>query len=126
MDAERIMKVRVEYLKPKYIEALHCAIDVVAKEKKYFTVSKAPSLSDVEDLIGKLTESNYPMYIARVNGKVIAWIDISVDAAPGREHVGTIGMGVIPKYQRQGIASKLLKRAVKHGFERNELLRIQL
>jgi len=120
------MNLRIESLKQKHLTSLHSAIDVVAQERKYFVMTRAPKLSDVQKLASKLAKANFPFYVACFNNKVVGWANVTQATGPGRKHVGDLGMGIVYKYRRKGLGSKLLRKTLKHGFEKTNLLRIQL
>ena len=120
------MNVRIESLKQKHLVSLHHAVDVVAKERKYFVMTKAPELSDFNKLASESSKAKFPFYVACVNNKVVGWANVTKADGAGRKHVGDLGMGLLPKYRRKGLGSKLLTKALKHGFAKTKLLRIQL
>ena len=120
------MNVRIESLKEKHIISLHRAIDVAAKERKYFVMTRAPKLSDVHKLASESSKAEFPFYVVCINNKVVGWENVTRATGPGRKHVGDLGMGIVPKYRRKGLGAKLLRKTLKHGFEKTNLLRIQL
>ena len=120
------MNARIESLKQKHLTSLHHAIDVVAKERRYFIMTRAPKPSDVHNLASESSKANLPFYVACVDNRVIGWVNVTKAAGSSRKHVGDLGMGLVPKYRKKGLGSRLLAKALKHGFEKTGLLRIQL
>ena len=68
---------------------------------------------------------NLPHFVAVNGGKVVGWCNVAIQNGTAFAHCGTLGMGVIAPYRRQGIGYKLLRRTVeaakKNGLERLEL-----
>jgi len=126
LGEKQSMNARIESLKQKHLTSLHRTIDVVAKERRYFVMTRAPKLSDVHDLASESSKAMLPFYVACVNNKVIGWVNVTKAPGASRKHVGDLGMGLVPKYRRKGLGSKLLTKTLKHGFEKTGLLRIQL
>ena len=86
-------------------------------------IENETKLSDINKLTSESSKAKLPFYVACVNNRVIGWAKAP---GPNRKHVGELGMGLIPKYRRKDLGSKLLKKILKHGFENSNLLRIQL
>ena len=92
------MNVRIESLKQKHINSLHRTVDIVAKERKYFIMTRAPKLSDIHKLASESSKAKLPFYVACINNKVIGWANVTKIPGPSRKHVGELGMGLVPKY----------------------------
>ena len=71
------MNVRIESLKQKHINSLHRTVDIVAKERKYFIMTRAPKLSDIHKLASELSKTKLPFYVACVNNRVIGWANVT-------------------------------------------------
>ena len=115
------MNVRVTYIRQKHIESLHRAIDLVAKEKRYFVRTRAPALDELRKFVHRQIREKTPIYVAVEGTQVVGWIDVTVQDEPARRHSGYVGMGVLPGYRRRGIGTRLLHRAVKHAFQKSGL-----
>ena len=109
----------------EYIESFRDAIDIVARERKYLVMLEARSLESVRDWVCKNIENDIPQFLALEDNQVIGWCDIMPNKTPGFQHVGALGMGVLPNFRDKGIGKALLKitlaKAKENGIEKIEL-----
>lgn len=108
------------------IPGFHAALDYVAKERKYLLFLEAPPFDSAREFVLNNIKEDYPQFVARVDGKVAGWCDIM--PAKNREitqHVGVLGIGLLPAVRGQGIGRRLMlaaiEKAKKQGLTRIEL-----
>ena len=116
---------RVVAISGKYIAGFREALDVVAREKKYLGLLKAPPLAVSRRFVRDNIAKGNPAFVALVGAKVVGWCDVrrvEMDTTP---HRGVLGIGVIPDYRGRGIGRALMERTLseawKRGFTRVEL-----
>ena len=71
------MNVRIESLKQKHINSLHRTVDIVAKERKYFIMTRAPKLSDIHKLASESSKAKLPFYVTCIGNRVIGWANVT-------------------------------------------------
>ena len=120
------MSVRITYIRPSHVESLHRALDVIAREGRYFLRDKAPPLADFREFVARQIRADLPQYVALDGNRVVGWIDISAEDDPARRHLGNLGIGVLPEYRRQGVGRRLVRRALQHALQKSRLVRVQL
>ncbi len=108
-----------------HIEGFHATLDVVAREKKYIALFKAPPLEVSRRFIQRNIEADVPQFVALDEGRVVGWCDIIHDNREAFAHCGVLGIGLLPGYRGQGNGKKLmieaLRKAKQKGIERVEL-----
>ncbi len=66
-----------------------------------------------------------PLHVALDRERVVGWCEVRRDALPGREHSGTLGIGVRAPYRGAGLGRRLIDAALadawQRGFARIEL-----
>ena len=109
----------------EYIESFRNAIDIVARERKYLAMLEARPLESVRDWVSENIENDIPQFLALEDNQVIGWCDIMPKETTGFEHVGVLGMGVLPDFRKKGIGKALLEitlaKAKENGIEKIEL-----
>jgi RimJ/RimL family protein N-acetyltransferase len=113
-------------MKRRYLGALHRTFDALARSKRYFVRPEAPSRSRLKQIALDADKRDLPFYVALHGDKVVGWVCITFPTIEALSHSGTVVIGVLPGYRRQGIGSRLLERAVAHAFQNEERRRIQL
>ena len=106
----------------------------LAQENDVRCVVKSKSLTSEEIELNPALEKagmealkrTLPLFVAMDNDEVVGWIGITFPDIPPLAHSGTLVMGILPEYRRQGIGSRLLERAVSFAFEDENRSRIQL
>jgi RimJ/RimL family protein N-acetyltransferase len=116
---------RIVAISEKYIAGFREALDIVAREKKYLGLLKAPALAVTRRFVRDNLARRNPQFVALAGGEVVGWCDVrrvEMDATP---HRGVLGVGVIPDWRGQGIGRRLMERTIdetwKRGFTRIEL-----
>lgn len=112
-------------LAESHFDGLRAALDVVAREKRYLALTRAPSLQDAHAFYGNVLAKGLCLYVALLDGTVVGWCDILPAFGESRAHVGILGMGVVPLARGRGIGRALIEAAIgrawEQGFSRIEL-----
>jgi RimJ/RimL family protein N-acetyltransferase len=120
------MNIQIRPITDSDIIGYHRAVDQVAREKSFLSVSEAFTLAETKAFVENNIANNYPHYVASNVDDVVGWCDI----IPKRKnsfhaHEGRLGMGLLADFRHQGIGSRLLQTtlqsAVAFGLTRIEL-----
>lgn len=119
------VEIFISPIKEEYVEGFYRCLDEVARERKYLTFTEAPPLESVREFVLSNIAEGRVQCVATVDGRVIGWCDILPRPWPGFEHVGGLGMGLLPRWRGRGIGKRLMEAALawakQSGFERIEL-----
>lgn len=119
------MAIDIRPITESHIEPFRCALDAVAREKKYLALVEAPPLAHVTAFVMSNIESQFPHFVALDDSTVVGWCDIRPPWAPAMRHRGTLGMGLIASHRGQGIGQRLMHACVAaarvRGITRVEL-----
>ena len=119
------MTIQIEPIQLVHVEQFHAVLDAVASERKYLPVFRAPSLEQMHTFVEHTIATEQPQFVALHKGRVVGWCDILARSDPIREHVGTVGMGLLHDYRGKAIGRRLLVRTLEaansFGFRRIEL-----
>jgi RimJ/RimL family protein N-acetyltransferase len=108
------------------VEAWRDAVGVVRAERKYILPGPPLPIEAAKEFVLRNIERGYPQLILEYQGKLVGWCDIT----PARineatNHVGLLGMGLLPEYRGKGFGVRLLRdtlaAADTFGFTRIEL-----
>lgn len=109
----------------RHIEGYHRCLDSVARERRYIGFVQGPPLESSREFILSNIQNDVPQFVALKGDEVVGWCDISPGKREGFTHCGTLGMGLIRGYRRQGIGTRLMERTIgaakAGGIERVEL-----
>lgn len=72
------------------------------------------------------TKAGSHKLVAVLDGQVVGLIELAVEQAFRRRHVGNIGLGVHPAFTRQGIGARLLAKALHLADDWLNLQRLEL
>ncbi len=101
------------------------ALDVVAKEERYFLDVEAPPAEKLRDIIKSSTDNDYPFVVADLGGQIVGWADLTPYQRQSIEHVSHLGMGVVKEHRGKGIRGMLLNEVVGKAIDRG-CLRLEL
>ena len=108
-----------------HVDSFRETLDSVARERKYLAMVQAPPIDRMRGWIGGNIEKGNPQFVAVDGESVVGWCDITPKTRKGFEHSGSLGMGVLAEYRRQGLGTALLSTAMgkarEVGLERIEL-----
>jgi ribosomal protein S18 acetylase RimI-like enzyme len=119
------MAIAVVRMTDAHIEGFHACIDAVARERKYLAQVQALPLDQVASFVKSAMTRNASQFVATDGGNVVGWCDILPLWAYAIKHCGTLGMGVLAAYRRQGLGERLLAACVADAKAKG-LTRIEL
>jgi ribosomal protein S18 acetylase RimI-like enzyme len=116
---------RIAPLAPDDLEGFWRCLDAVARERRFLAFTQAPSLESTRAFVEANRADGAPAFVAKVEGRVAGWCDLTRPHFDGWRHAGRLGMGVHPVYRGAGLGRSLLEatlaEARARGFERIEL-----
>jgi ribosomal protein S18 acetylase RimI-like enzyme len=118
------MSIAIVQLAEPHFEQLRSVLDVVAREQRYLALFEAPPAEEAFAFYRELL-ANGQCHVALNQASVVGWCDIQRVFGQAREHVGVLGMGVLPAFRHQGIGTRLLLAAISAAWSRG-LRRIEL
>jgi RimJ/RimL family protein N-acetyltransferase len=119
------MDVEIKRIAPEHIEGLHRAVDFVARERKYLAFLEGPPLESTRQFVTNIIEKGFPQFVALAANDVVGWCDVIPKPRAVYAHSGVLGMGLLPKWRRQGhgraLITTTLDAARQFGLTRIEL-----
>jgi len=100
------------------------ALDIVAREERFLRMVAAPPVEGSRDFVAGNIAVGNPHFVALDGAEVVGWCDIYRSSDRGSEHVGSLGMGLIPSHRGRGLGRALIEAtigAARTGFRRVEL-----
>ena len=112
-------------IRAEHVSSFHSALDAVCRERRYLARLEAPPIEATRAFVLHNIEKGVPQFVALDGEAVVGWCDICPSNKEAFRHCGTLGMGVLAFFRRQGIGRRLLVatlgRAREVGLERVEL-----
>ncbi len=112
-------------LQESHFVGLHRVLDVVAREKRYFTLLQAPLLEECCERYRSILTNDQCLFVAELDGEVVGWCDILPVRGDTRTHVGLLGMGMLASARHRGIGRQLMQAAIGKAWLKG-LSRIEL
>ena len=109
----------------EHFEGLRRALDTVAREKKYLAFLNAPPPEEAFEFFRNIVTNDLCQFVALQDGAVVGWCDVLPVLGEARVHVGTLGIGLIPRARHLGIGTKLIETTIARTWEKN-FYRIEL
>lgn len=119
------MNTQVVPLDEACFEPLYQVVDAVAREKRYLALTEAPPREDAFAFFRGLLESDSPSFVALVDGQLVGWCDVQLAFGQARQHIGLLGIGLLPRARRIGLGTRLMQAAIAKAWARG-LTRIEL
>ncbi len=110
----------------KYAESYGRAVDAVARERRFLLTTEGFSLESTQEFVKYIEEQNLAQYYAVANNEVAGWCDVLPRPQEGRQHVGVLGMGLLPSWRGKGIGTQLLIKSIEHAKGLNNLEKVEL
>lgn len=90
-----VMSAEIVPLAESHFESLRCALDIVAREKRYLAFAQAPPPGQAHAFYRHILTSDLCHYVALLDGLVAGWCDILPTHGETRAHIGILGMGLV-------------------------------
>ena len=110
----------------KYAKSYCKTLDIVAREGKYLLLTKGFPENVILDFIKMIEKNNLIHFFAIKDETVIGWCDIRPKNIEGFNHVGELGIGILPGFKHKGIGSALLKLAIEDVKKNKKIEKIEL
>jgi len=107
------------------VESFHECFESVARERVHLASLSAPTLEAIREFTLKAVEGRNIRLFAVDGTRVVGWCDIFVGDKSGFEHAGSLGMGVLKAYRRQGLGYRLVQAALGSAWD-EAITRIEL
>ena len=112
------MKHRIVRMTERHVTSYHAAFDRVARERKYFSMLKAPPLRDMRKFVRGIIHAKDLQFVALAGDSVVGWCDIVRARHETMRHCGVLAIAVVPEYRGVGIGLGLMKRAIAAAWRR--------
>ena len=107
------------------VESFRACLDAVAREERYLALLEAPPLENMRQFVVTNMANGVVQLVAKDGDTIVGWCDIMPGWHHTLQHVGSLGMGLLPAYRGQGLGARLLddciERARQAGITRVEL-----
>lgn len=120
-----VMSAEIVPLAESHFEGLRCALDIVAREKRYLAFIQAPPPEQAYAFYRNILTNDLCQYIALLDGVVVGWCDILPTHGETRAHIGILGMGLVPSARGRGIGQTLMQTTLAKAWAKG-LTRIEL
>ena len=112
-------------LQEEHFAQLREVLDAVAREGRYLAFLEAPPVEEAFAFYRSILERGCPAVVALDEGRVVGWCDVLFTHGESREHVGIIGLGLLPQFRGRGIGAALMGAAIDAAWARG-LTRLEL
>jgi RimJ/RimL family protein N-acetyltransferase len=106
------------------IDAFRDVVDAVARERRYLSAAQGPSLESTANFVRNNLEQGNPQRVVIAGDALVGWCDI-VRSEGFKQHVGTMGMGLLPPWRERGIGRQLLAETLASA-DAAQFLRVEL
>lgn len=121
MDADIV----IDTIEEADVAGYRDCLGVVARERVYLGLVDAPELEACVKWMKSIRARDFPFVVARAGESIVGWCDIAPNERIGYQHVGHLGMGLLPAWRGHGIGARMLTAALadadRIGLERVEL-----
>jgi putative acetyltransferase len=119
------MPVAISPIAASNAKSFHSCLDTVARERRYLGSTEAPPIEKIEVFVGESIATDAVQFVALDGAQVVGWADILTPWQDTLSHRGTLGMGVLPEYRRQGIGEALLRACIEKAKSK-DITRVEL
>jgi len=109
----------------RHIESFGDCVGEVARERRFLAIVDGFPPEQNALWVAVNRARGNPLFVALDQDRVVGWCEVRRDALPGREHSGTLGIGVRKAYRRAGLGRRLMDAALAAAWERG-FARIEL
>jgi ribosomal protein S18 acetylase RimI-like enzyme len=119
------MTLAVVPIELRHIESFGECVGEVARERRYLAIVDAFPIEQNALWVAVNRVRGNPLHVALEGERVVGWCEIRRENLPGRDHCGTLGVGVRAPHRGAGLGRRLMQAALAdawgRGFERVEL-----
>ena len=119
------MNTHIVPLAEPLFEAVREVIDFVAREKRYLAFTEAPPQVQMHSFLQGLLEEGGCGFVALLEGQLVGWCDIQRASGQARQHVGLLGVGLLPQVRGKGLGRELMEATLAQAWS-NGLTRVEL
>lgn len=119
------MTLKIVPLQESHFIGLREVLDVVAREKRYFSLTQAPPLEECCERYRGILLNDQCLFVAELDGEVAGWCDILPVRGDTRIHVGLLGIGMYASARQRGIGQQLMRATIDKAWQKG-LTRIEL
>lgn len=119
------MSFEIVPLSEPHFEALHSALDIVAREKRFLAFTEAPARKEAFAFYRNILLNDLVCSVALLDQQIAGWCDVLPVHGQARAHIGTLGIALLPHARHRGIGLPLLQSAIARAWERG-LSRLEL
>lgn len=105
--------------RPTVIEDAHAISDCIgriARERHFLASTTGFPPDQIQEFVQFLGECGGVHVVAVDGNDIVGWCDITPGTFEGFNHVGRLGMGLLPNYRGKGWGRKLLSNALTSAF----------
>lgn len=107
------MDLRIVPTTEELVPGFRRCVGVVARERKYIALLDEPPLERSMAFWRHVVGTGGVHLVALdAAGDVVGWVDVVRDGRPGYEHVGRLGMGILPEHRERGLGRRLMEAAL--------------
>jgi RimJ/RimL family protein N-acetyltransferase len=99
--------------------------DAVARERKFFPKTEAPSLDRIKALIRQRAAEGSTQFVAVDGAEVVGWCVINPRQGDEFDHIGSLVIGILAPYRGAGLGRRLLSACIDQ-VRADGLVRIEL
>ena len=99
-------------------------VGAVVAERRYLATKTPFSLEQTAVFVAGNIAHGHPQFVADEGERIVGWCDIFPSPREVSQHVGVLGMGVLPAFRGQGVGRRLIVAtlaAVRGRFEQIDL-----
>jgi ribosomal protein S18 acetylase RimI-like enzyme len=109
----------------RHIESFGDCVGEVARERRFLAIVDGFTAEQNALWVAVNRARGNPLHVALDAERVIGWCEVRRESLPGREHSGTLGIGVRAGFRGAGLGRRLIDAALadawRRRFERIEL-----
>ena len=110
---------------PEDAEAVSACVDAVARERRYLAGTSGFSAEQTRAFIASLLDAGGVQMVVVADDRIVGWCDVTPVPFEGMQHVGRLGMGLLPSFRGQGLGCRLLRETLGYVFAKT-LQRVEL
>jgi ribosomal protein S18 acetylase RimI-like enzyme len=118
--ADAPLHVVIRPIEYRDIPGFHAAVGSVAAERQFLARTSAFSIEQTAVFIAGNIAHGHPQFVADDGGRVVGWCDIFPSAREVSQHVGVLGMGLLPALRGRGLGRRLIETTLAAAAGRFE------